>query len=112
MRLILCLLLVATTEPKPVTLDVLPKVAVINEYRPQTFRIRITIPKHEDNRLYSFSMSCGAELKTAIREVEGYSVTMYEDFHVTDDCFFQVCLHRAVEGKVKNLCVDQTVPTG
>lgn len=97
---------------KNIKIEVVPKVTISNEYRQQTFRVRVTVPRHKDNRLWSYSASCGSEIKSSEHELDKNSqitTTWYEDFTVLEDCIFQACLHREVLGKIQNYCDIQGV---
>lgn len=99
---------------KPISIDVVPKVATVYPYTQTTFRVNVKIPRHKDNRLWSYTASCGSEIKSSEYELNVNSqitTTWYEEFTVAEDCIFQACLHRQVEGKVKNFCSYQGVIT-
>lgn len=97
---------------KPITLDVQPQVAIARPYNTTTFRVRIQIPKHKDNRLLSYSASCGQEIKSSEYQIDHITYQWYDDFTVSDDCIFQACVHRIVGGKIKNFCDYQVVTVG
>lgn len=94
----------ASGLPKPITILVKPKVATTDNYKHQTFHVQIVVPRHKDNKLLSYSASCGSEIRTSEYNVDKVAWDWLEEFTVTENCIFQACLHRAVEGKVKNYC--------
>lgn len=109
----LCVRVAGADKPsKPISIDVVPKVAMTSYNVTSTFRVKVTIPRQKDNRLWSYSASCGSEIKSSDHELNlnsAITTTWYEEFTVTEDCIFQACLHRIVEGKVKNFCDYQGV---
>jgi hypothetical protein len=98
-----------------VTISVLPKVAITNPYTVTTFRIFWQIPQHKDNRMYSISYSCGSDIHSSQRDLEGdkaaVSYTRYTDLRVVSNCLFLVCVHRLEEGSVRNFCAHQEITT-
>lgn len=94
---------------KPIAVDVQPRVTISDPYNRRTFRVRITIPKHPDNKLLSYSASCGQEIRSSQYEIDKVTFEWFEELTVTDDCIFQACLHRAEKGKIQNYCVYQEV---
>lgn len=109
--LLLGMLAISATTPA-IQLDVYPRVAVVNPYKTSTFRVMIRIPEHKDNRLYSYSADCGGEVKSGQREIRAITEMWFEELHVKSDCYFLACLHRIVEGKVKNFCEHVEISTG
>lgn len=93
----------------PITVDVLPRVAAINRYQKQVFRMRYQIEPHKDNRQYAISYTCGSELHSSQGEVDGdkhpRTTTIYPELTVIDDCDFMACVVRIVEAKPKTICV-------
>lgn len=120
-KLALCLLLIGLLlifarnvlgAEKAVLIDIQPRVTATSPYKQVMFRVRITIPRHKDNKLWSYTASCGDEIKSSQRELNAGSAvtyTWFEELKVTEDCIFQVCIHRAEKGKVKNYCDYQGV---
>lgn len=96
--------------PPPISMEILPKIAQINPYKTQTFRVRFRIEEHPDNREYAYSATCGSEIKSTIREVDAVSYTRFEELTVVASCVFQVCVSRV--GKKYPICIQQgvTVP--
>lgn len=111
---VLCLLAKNLFGEQSITIEVVPKVVTTYPYNPQTFRVRVHILRNKDNRLWSYSGSCGSEIKSSDHDLDVKSPLVYEwyeEFTVTDDCIFQACLHRLVEKKIKNVCVYQAITT-
>lgn len=95
--------------PAAITIDVMPKIAMTNPYKRVTFRVRLRITEHSDNRIWSYFATCGAEIKSSQRPVERTVYEWLDEITVLETCFFQGCVHRVVGGKVKNLCATQDV---
>lgn len=111
MILILTLLL---TLP-PVKASVYPTVAVVNEFKRQTFRFRWQIEPHEDNRRYALYYSCGKEVHSSQREIDGTfpkTSERYVEMTVLEDCQFMACVVRVTDGKAITLCDWAKVITG
>lgn len=101
--------------PPPISIDILPKIALANPYKRQTFRIRIRIERDDRNRRYSFAGDCGSDAHSHQRDVEGsdapITYTFTHELTVVQSCIFQACVHRIEGGKVKNYCAHQEVKT-
>lgn len=98
----------ATKMPSPVTIDVVPKVVLPNTYT--TFRVRIRVEPHPDNREYAYNATCGSELRSSIRQIDFVSYTFYDYLTTVADCTFRVCISRL--GMKNALCARQEVLTG
>lgn len=99
---------------KNIAIDVEPKVTTTGDYNTKSFRVRVTIPRNRDNRLWSYTASCGQEIHSSEHEMDKDSpvtYTWFEELTVTEDCIFQACLHRQIAGKIKNFCNYQEVRT-
>lgn len=100
-----------TQKVAAISINVSPHVVLINPYKRVTFVVIFRITEHPDNRVWSYAATCGAEEVLSQRPVTAISTTRYEELTVLADCFFQACVHRVVEGKVKNFCAKKEVPT-
>ena len=92
---------------KPITISIFPSSVLSSDYQRRTFQVRVTIPRHKDNRLWSYSASCGDEIKSSTHQLDATSPIVYEwyeELMVKENCIFQACLHRIVGGKIKNFC--------
>lgn len=94
-----------------VNLDVLPKVAFENPYKDVTFRLLIRITEDEGNRKMSYSGDCGANVITRLQNAEYKVYTIFLNMRVVSNCVFSACVHKIVDGKMKNLCVTKVVET-
>lgn len=95
-----------------VTVDVSPKAALENPYKRTTFRFRWAIEPSPDNRRYAISCTCGSEIYSAQREMDGESPKTSERFielKVLEDCSFVACVVKVIEGKAKTICSQQIV---
>lgn len=100
--------------PKNISIDVYPRVSTTDPYNQKTFRVRVRVLRHKDNRLWSYSASCGSEIKSSEHELDEKSVITYEwyeEMTVIENCIFQACLHRVVGKEVKNYCSYQEITT-
>ena len=95
--------------PPPVSLSVSPKVAM--RERQATFRVHFRIEPHTQNASWSYSASCGSELRHTQRKVERITEEWYEQLTVLGDCYFLVCVHRVEGRRVKNYCDEQWIST-
>lgn len=95
-----------------VSVNVVPKAVVANPYKRVAFNMVWRIERHPDNRLYSVSYDCGADVSHTEREMDGDSARTYErmvELTVTQSCIFMACVVRKVEGKPKTYCDRQIV---
>ena len=99
----------AFAQAKDITLDIAPRAVVANPYKRTTFRVILRIFEHPDNRLWSYSATCGVEIRSSIRSVDRITNEWFEELTVVEPCYFQACVHRNVDGKVKNFCAHQEV---
>jgi hypothetical protein len=97
-----------------VSVSVVPKVVAVNPYKRVAFNLVWRIERHPNNRLYSVSYDCGADVSHTERELDGESAARtYErmvELTVTKSCLFQACVIRMVEGRPKTFCDRQIVP--
>lgn len=84
-----------TQKVAAITIGVYPQVALVNPYKSVVFRVLFRIPEHEQNRLWSYAATCGAEERLSQHPVDTVSVTIYEELVVLGPCIFQACVHRA-----------------
>lgn len=104
--LLLCAALVA--EPV-ITLSVYPKIVSANPYKRTAFRVVLRIADDPNNRLYSFSGDCGAEVTATVREVDFVVKTWNVELVATQDCLFVACVHKSEKGQVKRYCITEKV---
>lgn len=94
-----------------ITLDVAPKVALPDPYKSQTFRVRVRVAEHPDNRVLSLSADCGSNAYSSQHDVDQVTYTRYYEMRVRGDCTFQACVFRNTNGKVVRFCAPVVVKT-
>lgn len=112
LAMVFIIVMAEVVRGQEISIDVAPKMVLVNPYKSVTFRVLIRIPENPDNRRYSYSATCGSEVKMSQSDVDQKVYTKFEELVVLEDCVFLTCVHRVVSGKPKTYCDKQVVKTG
>jgi hypothetical protein len=94
----------------PITIDVSPKIAMVNPYAKKVFHVRFRIEPHPDNLKWKLEYDCGSTSSSEepIRKEDLSTTERLREFYVTSgQCNFQVCLYRKEKGNAA--CARQKI---
>lgn len=94
--------------PPPITINVVPKIAIVNPYKRANYLVYWRIERDERNRTYTYLVDCGGDLVKSTRDVTAASYSKMQSVLVLANCLFLVCVRRSDN---KELCADEKLLT-